>query len=98
MEGWKGGEDGSKVMVFEVDMPHCGSDGVSECTWDRPAVWALNSKVGQMRKQMDFDFVCLSLVREPSVASFPEMCPVAGRVFVTSRRAALTNTTCEVGY
>ncbi len=47
MEGWKGGADGSKVMVFEVDMPHCGSEGFSECDWDRPSVWALNSKVRQ---------------------------------------------------
>ncbi|CAM9096280.1 unnamed protein product, partial [Hapterophycus canaliculatus] len=45
MEGWKGGDDGTKVMVFEVDMPHCGTEGFTECTWDRPAVWALNSKV-----------------------------------------------------
>lgn len=45
MEGWKGGDDGTKVMVFEVDMPHCGTDGFTECIWDRPAVWALNSKV-----------------------------------------------------
>eukprot|EP00752_Nemacystus_decipiens_P009999 g8915.t1 len=45
MEGWKGGADGTKVMVFEVDMPHCGTEGFSDCTWNRPAVWALNSKV-----------------------------------------------------
>ncbi|CAM9227153.1 unnamed protein product, partial [Ectocarpus sp. 12 AP-2014] len=45
MEGWSGGLDGSKVMVFEVDMPHCGTEGFDDCTWNRPAVWALNSKV-----------------------------------------------------
>lgn len=46
MDGWSGGLDGSKVMVFEVDMPHCGTEGFDDCTWNRPAVWALNSKVG----------------------------------------------------
>lgn len=45
MEGWKGGADGTKVMVFEVDMPHCGTEGFSVCEENRPAVWALNSKV-----------------------------------------------------
>ncbi|CAM9758145.1 unnamed protein product [Pylaiella littoralis] len=44
MKGWKGGSDGTKVMVFEVDMPHCGDDGFGECEANRPAVWALNSK------------------------------------------------------
>lgn len=42
MRGWEGGEDGTKVMMFEVDMPHCNED---TCNWDRPAVWALNSRV-----------------------------------------------------
>lgn len=45
MEGWKGGDDGTKVMVFQVDMPHCGTEGFKECTHNRPAVWALNAKV-----------------------------------------------------
>lgn len=48
MEGWKGGADGTKVMVFEVDMPHCGTEGFSDCTWNRPAVWALNSKASHL--------------------------------------------------
>lgn len=26
-------------------MPHCGTEGFDDCTWNRPAVWALNSKV-----------------------------------------------------
>lgn len=42
MRGWTGGEDGTKVMVFEVDMPHCAEEN---CTWNRPAIWALNAKV-----------------------------------------------------
>lgn len=25
-------------------MPHCGTEGFSDCEWNRPAVWALNSK------------------------------------------------------
>lgn len=45
MEGWSGGSDGTKVFVFEVDMPHCGEDDFEECTYNRPAVWALNAKV-----------------------------------------------------
>ena len=45
MEGWHGGSDGTKVLVFEVDMPHCGTEGFSECDYNRPAVWALNGKV-----------------------------------------------------
>lgn len=45
MEGWKGDGDGTKVMVFEADMPHCGTEGFSQCTENRPAVWALNDKV-----------------------------------------------------
>lgn len=48
MEGWKGGADGTKVMVFQVDMPHCGTDGFSTCEWNRPAVWALNSKASHL--------------------------------------------------
>lgn len=48
MEGWKGGSDGTKVMVFEVDMPHCADDGFSPCEWNRPAVWALNSKASRL--------------------------------------------------
>lgn len=48
MEGWTGGADGTKVMVFEVDMPHCGTEGFSDCEWNRPAVWALNSKVSHL--------------------------------------------------
>lgn len=45
MKGWSGGSDGTKVMVFEVDMPHCGSEGFDDCEHNRPAVWALNGKV-----------------------------------------------------
>ena len=45
MKGWSGGSDGTKVMVFEVDMPHCGSEGFDDCVHNRPAVWALNGKV-----------------------------------------------------
>eukprot|EP00752_Nemacystus_decipiens_P008859 g7905.t1 len=41
MRGWTGGDDGTKVMLFEVDMPHCGES----CNWNRPAVWALNARV-----------------------------------------------------
>lgn len=44
MRGWTGGADGTKVMVFEVDMPHCDEE---TCTWNRPAIWALNAKVRQ---------------------------------------------------
>lgn len=47
MEGWKGDGEGTKVMVFEADMPHCGTEGFSECTHNRPAVWALNDKVSE---------------------------------------------------
>lgn len=47
MRGWVGGEDGTKVMVFEVDMPHCDVEGDSDCTWDRPAIWALNARVSR---------------------------------------------------
>lgn len=42
MRGWTGGGDGTKVMMFEVDMPHCGEE---TCNWNRPAVWALNARV-----------------------------------------------------
>lgn len=42
MRGWTGGADGTKVMIFEVDMPHCEEE---TCTWDRPAIWALNARV-----------------------------------------------------
>lgn len=42
MRGWTGGDDGTKVMMFEVDMPHCGEES---CDFDRPAVWALNARV-----------------------------------------------------
>ncbi|CAM9623568.1 unnamed protein product, partial [Scytosiphon promiscuus] len=42
MRGWAGGSDGTKVMMMELDMPHCDK---ATCTWDRPAVWALNAKV-----------------------------------------------------
>eukprot|EP00904_Undaria_pinnatifida_P006640 jgi/Undpi1/3105/HiC_scaffold_15.g06479.m1 len=45
MEGWKGDGDGTKVMVFEADMPHCDTEGFGQCTYNRPAVWALNDKV-----------------------------------------------------
>ncbi|CAM9809445.1 unnamed protein product, partial [Ascophyllum nodosum] len=42
MRGWQGGEDGTKVIIFEVDMPHCEENA---CAWNRPAVWALNARV-----------------------------------------------------
>ncbi|CAM9665667.1 unnamed protein product [Pylaiella littoralis] len=42
MRGWTGGEDGTKVMMFELDMPHCEEE---DCKWNRPAVWALNARV-----------------------------------------------------
>lgn len=45
MRGWTGGSDGTKVMMMELDMPHCDEES---CTWDRPAVWALNARVGQL--------------------------------------------------
>lgn len=45
MVGWAGGDDGSKMFVFEVDMPHCGDGVFEDCTYNRPAVWALNAKV-----------------------------------------------------
>lgn len=62
MEGWKGGSDGTKVMVFEVDMPHCGSEGFSQCTHNRPAVWALNSKAS--------DTTCLLRQKLVAVGAF----------------------------
>lgn len=50
MRGWSGGSDGTKVMVFEVDMPHCEEE---TCTWNRPAVWALNAKVSDVDPPSD---------------------------------------------
>ncbi|CAM9199787.1 unnamed protein product [Choristocarpus tenellus] len=47
LHGWSGGSDGTKVVVFELDMPHCGDAGFDSCTHDRPAVWALNAKLTQ---------------------------------------------------
>ena len=44
MRGWQGGEDGTKVIIFEVDMPHCEENA---CAWNRPAVWALNARVSR---------------------------------------------------
>ena len=44
MRGWQGGEDGTKVIIFEVDMPHCEENA---CAWNRPAVWALNAMVSR---------------------------------------------------
>lgn len=43
MRGWAGGSDGTKVMMMEMDMPHCKD---KSCGWNRPAVWALNARVG----------------------------------------------------
>ncbi|CAN0484313.1 unnamed protein product, partial [Ectocarpus sp. 12 AP-2014] len=42
MRGWTGGKDGTKVMIFELDMPHCEEE---TCDWNRPAVWALNARI-----------------------------------------------------
>lgn len=47
MRGWQGGEDGTKVMVFRVNMPHCEGEN---CAFDRPAVWALNAMVSQLKE------------------------------------------------
>lgn len=44
MRGWTGGLDGTKMLVFEADMPRCTSEA---CSYDRPAVWALNAQVLQ---------------------------------------------------
>ena len=66
MRGWTGGEDGTKVMIFEVDMPHCDT-GDEECTWDRPAIWALNARVGQ-----------LGQTREPCFLGFFLVCALNG--------------------
>lgn len=60
MRGWTGGEDGTKVIIFEVDMPHCDVEADSDCTWDRPAVWALNARVirpGTARGQCVFGVI-----------------------------------------
>lgn len=67
MQGWAGGSDGTKVMVFEVDMPHCGESGFSECTHNRPAVWALNAKVISKPKPRGCAVVCfleITIVRK----------------------------------
>ncbi|CAM9655367.1 unnamed protein product [Discosporangium mesarthrocarpum] len=45
MRGWAGGPDGTKMVVFQVDMPHCGEEGFDSCAYDRPAIWALNAKI-----------------------------------------------------
>ncbi|CAM9230570.1 unnamed protein product, partial [Discosporangium mesarthrocarpum] len=45
LHGWSGGSEGTKAVVFEVDMPNCGELGFEPCAFNRPAVWALNAKV-----------------------------------------------------
>ena len=54
MRGWTGGDDGTKVMMFEADMPHCTE---ASCNWDRPAVWALNARVSATGSRC-VDFLC----------------------------------------
>lgn len=62
MRGWTGGADGTKVMMFELDMPHCGQ---ATCNWDRPAVWALNARVSEVQPGCELRHVevCIELSR-----------------------------------
>lgn len=71
MRGWTGGADGTKTIVFEIDMPHCSRD---KCTYDRPAVWALNAQVHAFGRPIFLAYLWLHGISEFCQMNLWPMC------------------------